>query len=124
MTTAELAPFVFEAAQLGDAVCLAILEEAGQALGHAAAVVAKRCFQPEEAFGLVLGGSVFQHGVVDTMRRALISRIRREFREVTVQTLDHPPLCGAVLLALDTLMNTATETVEPAALAAALEGRT
>lgn len=103
MTVADLAPLVFEGARDGDAVCRAILADAGEALGHAAVVVAQRCFQPQEAFGLVLGGSVLQHGVVDIMRDALTLKVKEAFPALSVHTLDRPPLLGAVLLALDAL---------------------
>ena len=47
--TGALAPLVFEAAVGGDAICQAILVDAGQSLAHAAIVVARQLFALDDA---------------------------------------------------------------------------
>ena len=106
-TMGALAPLVFEAAQRGDGVCQSILEDAGEALGHAAVVVAQRLFREGDELPLVLGGSVWQRGQGETMRSAFIERVQQVFQRARISTLAGPPVLGAALLAMDTLDATA-----------------
>lgn len=96
-----LAPLVFEAALGGDAVCQAILQEAGEELGRAAVVVGQQLFESDAALPLVLGGSVWQRGQGETMRSAFMTTVRAAFPGSTISTLSGPPVLGAVLLAMD-----------------------
>jgi N-acetylglucosamine kinase-like BadF-type ATPase len=99
----EVCPLVFEAAREGDRVARRILEEAGEELGLCARITACHLFRPEEAFPLVMGGSVLQKGDHPIMREALVSEVRKLFRHVEVHLLDCPPVLGAAFYALDLL---------------------
>lgn len=100
---ADLAPLVFEAARQGDPVCRRILEDVGQSLGRQAIIAAHHFFRREDAFPLVLGGSVIRRGVVEDLSRAVVLETRTFFPNVRPVMLSHEPILGAVLLARDLL---------------------
>lgn len=99
-----LAPALFETAQEGDAVALAILERAGRELGVAARLVAERLFADTDSFPLALGGKVLAHGKCDAMRDALVEQVRQRFANVQPVRLFADPVMGAALLAIDRLV--------------------
>ncbi len=99
-STTLITPVVFDAAAEGDTPALEILEWAGRELGNAARAVARPLFQPDEAFPVVLGGSVLQKGSVDRMRDALIDEVREEFPAASAVRLEARPVEGAVRAAL------------------------
>lgn len=96
-----LAPLVFAAAADGDAVALGILRWAGEELGLCARLVAERLFRPEDAFPLVMGGSVLQRGALPVVRDAVVAGVQAAFPAARPRVLSAEPVCGAVLLALD-----------------------
>jgi len=98
---ADLAPLVFEAARQGDPVCRRILEDVGQSLGRQAVIAAHHFFRREDAFPLVLGGSVLRRGAVEDLARAVVLETRTLFPNVRPVPLAHEPVLGAVLLARD-----------------------
>jgi len=97
----DLAPLVFEAARQGDIVARRILEDVGRNLGLQAVAAAHRLFAREEAFPLVLGGTVLTKAAVDNFARAIILETQAAFPNAAPVILDHPPILGAALLALD-----------------------
>jgi len=96
-----LAPLVFEAAAAGDGQAGAILEWAGRELGLSARAVARRLFEAQEPFPLVMGGSVLQHGRSSHLVDALLADVRAEFPGVQPVVLRFRPVSGAVRYALD-----------------------
>ncbi|MGM0578643.1 MAG: N-acetylglucosamine kinase [Myxococcota bacterium] len=104
-----VAVLMFDAAAEGDAVARRILEQAGGELALSARIVAGRLFGPDDAFALVMGGSVFQKGRVDVMRDAFVDGVRRDFPRAQPVVLRSPPIVGAVLLGLDRLAETRPE---------------
>ena len=99
-STTLITPLVFDAAGAGDGPALEILEWAGRELGNAARAVARPLFAVDEAFPVVLGGSVLQKGSVDRMREALIAEVRVEFPAAQAVRLEARPVEGAVRAAL------------------------
>lgn len=97
----DLAPLVFEAARQGDIVARRILEDVGRGLGRQAVAAAHRLFGREEAFPLVLGGTVLMKASVDNFARAIVLETQAAFPNATPATLEFHPVLGAVLLALD-----------------------
>lgn len=95
-----LTPLVFDAAARGDGVALGILEWAGRELGNSARAVSRPLFRPDEAFPVVLGGSVLQKGRVDAMRTALMDEVRREFPAAVPVRLERRPVEGGIAAAL------------------------
>ncbi|MFH1529476.1 MAG: BadF/BadG/BcrA/BcrD ATPase family protein [Pseudomonadota bacterium] len=99
-STTLITPLVFDAAADGDEQALGILEWAGQELGNAARAVARPLFAADEAFPVVMGGSVLQKGSVDRMRDVLIGEVHREFPAAVPVRLQARPVEGAVRAAL------------------------
>jgi N-acetylglucosamine kinase-like BadF-type ATPase len=97
----DLAPLVFEAARQGDIVARRILEDIGRSLGRQAVAAAHRLFAREEAFPLVLGGTVLMKASVDNFARAIILETQASFPGAIPSTLQFHPVLGAALLALD-----------------------
>lgn len=96
-----LAPFVFEAAGLGDQVCVEVLRWAGRELAVSARAVARRLFAREECFPLVLGGSVLQKGSTSHVVGALMEEMGLEFPNFRGCVLQERPVAGALFYALD-----------------------
>ena len=96
-----LAPLVFEAARGGDLVAHRILTDAGRDLGACARVAATQLFAPGDTFPLVLGGSVLMNNPDSPFARAIALETQTLFPGATPCVLEHHPVLGAVLLALD-----------------------
>ncbi len=120
----QLAPLVFEAAGQGDAVSIAILQWAGRELGLSARAVARNLFAGEEAFPLVLGGSVLQKGATDHLMATLVADVHIEFPNSSPVVLDVPPVAGALLLARDRYVDQLENdrSLTPAAVLESLRG--
>ncbi len=103
-STTLITPLVFDAAADGDVPALEILDWAGRELGNAARAVARPLFSTDEAFPVVLGGSVLQKGSVDRMRDALLAEVRREFPVAHAVRLEARPVEGAVRAALSLIV--------------------
>lgn len=92
------APLVFQAAAGGDAVAQNLIRWAGRELGEMANAVIRQCEFEEEAFDLVLIGSLFNGSpeVTEEMKRTVhaLAPGARFLR------LEEPPVLGAVLLAM------------------------
>lgn len=101
--TGLMAPLVFDAATLGDLVATRILEDAGRDLALSATIVADRLFARQDAFPLVMGGSVLQRGSCPAMRDALVQHVHAAFPNAQPVVLTAPPVLGAALLAIDRL---------------------
>jgi N-acetylglucosamine kinase-like BadF-type ATPase len=99
--TGALAPLVFEAAGKSDEVSVKILQWAGRELGQSARAVARQLFATDEAFTLVMGGSVLQKAGTQHLKEALLQDVSTEFTGFVPVTLDLPPVAGALLYALD-----------------------
>ncbi|MBL6975511.1 MAG: hypothetical protein ISR64_07265 [Deltaproteobacteria bacterium] len=97
-----LAPLVFQAAAQGDLVAIRILMDAGRDLGLAAAIAGSRLgFSPDEAFPLVLGGSVLANAEDPTLEKAIVAQARTRFPRILPVKLAFHPVLGAALMALD-----------------------
>ncbi len=99
--TAELAPLVFDAAADGDRVARELIEGCGDELGLCARLVAEHLFRPDEAFPLVMGGSVLQKGRGTLFHDAILAEVRKVFRQVRPSVLQGPPVLGGVFYAVD-----------------------
>ena len=101
--TSELAPLVFDAAAEGDRVARDLIETCGDELGLCARLVSERLFRPDDAFPLVLGGSVLQKGRGSLFRDAILAEVTKVFRCVRPLVLQGPPVLGGVFYAVDLL---------------------
>jgi N-acetylglucosamine kinase-like BadF-type ATPase len=96
-----LAPLVFEAAAEGDLVAIEVLLKVGRHLGLSARRAGAMLFSRDDAFPLVLGGSVLMNNPVSAFARAIVAETQTEFPECRPVVLEHHPVAGAALLALD-----------------------
>lgn len=95
---AHFAPVVAEAARAGDAIALAIFDQAGRELGESALAVARKLDLCDQPFELGLIGSVFKSGdlIIDPLRAVLLPQAPR----VHIFVSPNPPALGAARLAL------------------------
>lgn len=96
----DFVPLVFEVAAAGDAVARSILVRAGRDLARSTNAVIRALGMADEAFELVLAGSVFKATyplLVDT----LSAEVRVVAPRVQIVRLTTPPVVGAVLLAME-----------------------
>ena len=92
----DAAPLALEQAARGDAVAVGIIEWAAGELGGAAATVAGRLGMDGEPYELVLSGGLFRGG-----GELLETLISRAVPTALLTRLEVPPVCGAVLMALE-----------------------
>jgi N-acetylglucosamine kinase-like BadF-type ATPase len=92
----RLAPVVLDAADEGDAVARAIVDERGRVLGRQARACARRLGLPLEGARVVLAGGVFRHPS-DRLADATMA----ELAGAVAVRHPAPPIAGALLLALD-----------------------
>jgi N-acetylglucosamine kinase-like BadF-type ATPase len=97
----RLAPLVFEAAAIGDAVALDLLARHGRGVARAALCAIRALFTETEEVVVVLGGSVFQHGAHDALRDALAAELATSHPPTRLVKLEVEPVLGALLLARD-----------------------
>ncbi|MBW1807750.1 MAG: hypothetical protein JRJ19_09400 [Deltaproteobacteria bacterium] len=99
----SLAPLIFEAADEGDQVALALLEEAGINVARGVRVILEKLFSDQSEVTIVFGGSIFQKG----SHPKLIETISRQCRAFHQQTrfvrLEVQPALGAIGFAFDDL---------------------
>ncbi len=96
----SLAPLVLESADEGDPVCLEILSRSAALLADRVAVFA-RGLEADARLGVVFIGGLIDHNTVYAriLRETLMSR----FPAIEIRPAMHPPVQGAVLLALQTV---------------------
>jgi len=97
----DLAKLVFEAAEQEDAVAISILQEAGDEHGNAVNALIRRLHMQDEAFDVVLAGSVLTKGSSLHMIHSIEARVRELAPKATVVKLDTEPVIGAVMSAMD-----------------------
>lgn len=92
------APLVFAAARGGDAVAQAVIAWAGQQLADLACGVIRQLDMQQEAFDVVMVGSLFNGGelLIDPMRQDILALAPR----ARLVRLDAPPVVGGVLLGM------------------------
>jgi N-acetylglucosamine kinase-like BadF-type ATPase len=95
---AGAAPLVFAAAAEGDAVARAVIEWAATELGSLAVGVIRQLSLQDEAFDVVLVGSLYNGGPLFT--DPLFATIRAEAPGARFVRLEAPPVVGAVLLGM------------------------
>ena len=100
----RMTPLVFQAAAKGDQVAVEILVQAGRELGMTAGLVGTELFGRNEPVTCVLGGSVLNSTTSSIMRKALEDELRRILPRARVKRLFIPPAAGAVLLAMDLVL--------------------
>ena len=93
----EFAPLPFRAAKMGDKVALRLLTQTGKEVGHEAVTCAKALFKKDEAFDIILAGSVFQKGEHPAMIDAMTAHIKRRFPNANIHKLEAEPCVGALL---------------------------
>lgn len=93
------APLIFEAARDGDEVALELVEWAGCELGELAKAVTRQLKFEDEAFEVVLVGSMFEAGeiLIEPMRETIIELAPG----ANLVKLEVPPVVGAVLLGME-----------------------
>ncbi|HEX7196679.1 MAG TPA: BadF/BadG/BcrA/BcrD ATPase family protein [Candidatus Limnocylindria bacterium] len=96
----DLAPVVFRAADGGDAVARGILDRLGDELALMAVAIIRRLRMARLDLDVVLSGGLFAAGDAPLVERVR-SGVRRVAPGASVESLDVPPVLGAVLLALD-----------------------
>jgi N-acetylglucosamine kinase-like BadF-type ATPase len=96
----SLAPLVLESADEGDPVCVEILSRSAALLADQVAVFA-RGLEADARLGVVFIGGLIDHNTVYAriLRETLMSR----FPAIDIRPAMHPPVQGAVLLALQTV---------------------
>ncbi|MCO5204650.1 MAG: ATPase [Anaerolineae bacterium] len=97
--TPAAAPFVFDAAANGDSVAQGIITWAGQELGSLAVGVIRQLHLQQEAFDVVLAGSLYKGGA------ALIKPMQQTIQAIApgarLVRLHAPPVIGGVLLGME-----------------------
>jgi N-acetylglucosamine kinase-like BadF-type ATPase len=99
---AKLAPILMDEAANGDAVALAIIEEAGKRDARVAAVAARAVGLDNEPFQLVLSGGVLRHPS-QLLSKAICRHVATELPQAVVCSGGPEPVIGAVLMARDAL---------------------
>lgn len=100
----RVTPLVFRAAAQGDLPAQKILIDAGQELGHSVSIVSERFFTRKDRFNCVLGGSVMLTNTSSLMRKALEMELHRSFPSAVVSRIPCQPVCGALLMAVDEVL--------------------
>ncbi len=95
----ELARLVFEVAQQGDEVAREVIRWVAQELGETTKAVIRQVNLQDQAFEVVLIGSVFKGGAL--FKEPLIQTIRAFAPQAVFHSLQTPPVVGAVLLGME-----------------------
>ncbi len=95
------APLLFKAAGLGDKEALRILTRNGKELGRNAVICARRLFKKDDAFEVVLGGSILQKPNPPVMPEAIAQALAKSFPKAQMVRLKEEPVLGALYYALD-----------------------
>lgn len=95
--TAGFAIEVSRAAAEGDAAALEVLEQAGRDLAALALFVARKLFGAQEAYPLVLAGSVFDAG--EPLTRQISEAVSRQFPSCRIIRAQMPPAEAAARIA-------------------------
>lgn len=96
---ADAAPLVFAAAEEGDAVASQVIRWTAEELGSLAEGVIRQVEIEDDAFDVVLVGSLFKGG--ERFIEPLRARIHSIAPAARLVRLEAPPVAGAVLLAMD-----------------------
>jgi N-acetylglucosamine kinase-like BadF-type ATPase len=97
-----VAKLLFEAADQGDEVALAILRKQGEELGKSAAAVIRRLGMEQDSFDVVLAGSILTRGDDQGLIRELITKaVSRTAPDAKVTKLMIEPVVGAVWSAVE-----------------------
>ncbi len=93
------APLVFDVAAQGDGVAQGVVEWAGRQLGDLGAGVIRQLDLTDEAFDVVLSGSVYKAGeaIIASRRKTVLAVAPR----ATFVPLAAPPVAGGVLLGME-----------------------
>jgi len=96
---ADAAPLVFAAAEAGDAVAAEVIRWTAEELGSLAEGVIRQVEIQDEAFDIVLVGSLFKGGprFVEPLRARILPAAPR----ARLVRLEAPPVVGAVLIGMD-----------------------
>jgi len=98
---ASLAKLVFEAAGKGDSAASRILEEAGREHGNAVNALIRRLGMTDDAFNVVLAGSVLSRGTTSHMIDAIRAEVALAAPKAGIVTLAVAPVIGAVMSAME-----------------------
>ncbi|MBP2001341.1 N-acetylglucosamine kinase-like BadF-type ATPase [Paenibacillus shirakamiensis] len=97
----HLAELVFKAAQLGDALSIDYLLEEGREHANAVGALIRRLGMEEEAFEVVLGGSVLAKSMNNPMIDAITEELGRIAPKASIVRITMDPVMGAILSAMD-----------------------
>lgn len=108
----ELAKVMFEAAALGDAVSIRILQEAGREHANAVIALLRRLGMEQERFDVVLAGSVLARGSTSHMIDAISEALHAAAPGATTVKLTVDPVIGAVMSAMESSGLAVSEAVD------------
>lgn len=97
----DLVKTLFAAAEQGDQVAIAILEQEGKEMGNAVTALIRRLSMTEESFDVVYIGSVLNKGTTDHLTDAIERVVKQEAPRARCVQLQSDPVAGAILSALD-----------------------
>ncbi|WP_152655661.1 N-acetylglucosamine kinase [Oceanobacillus sp. CFH 90083] len=97
LRVAAFAAYVFQAADLKDAIAINIIQETAEKIAHRGNVLFERLFQTtEKPVSFVLAGGVFQNDLI-------VTRVMNELAEnsnLNVMLSKNPPVIGSIVLVL------------------------
>ncbi|OMF37601.1 ATPase [Paenibacillus sp. FSL H8-0548] len=99
--SADLAKVMFEAAAMGDAVSIRILQEEGREHANAVIALLMRLKMEQERFDVVLAGSIFTRGSTSHMIDAINEELLSAVPGAKVVKLTVDPVIGAVMSAME-----------------------
>ncbi|WP_152394436.1 N-acetylglucosamine kinase [Paenibacillus guangzhouensis] len=97
----DMGKLVFEAAAKGDTLSIQILEQEGTEFGNAANALIRRLNMQEDAFDVVLGGSVFSKSTSRHMIDAIAQEVQSLAPHARFVRVEMDPVVGAVMSAMD-----------------------
>jgi N-acetylglucosamine kinase-like BadF-type ATPase len=99
---ARIAELLFQAAEEGDQVATGLLTRQGDELGLAAAATIRRLGMEEDAFDIVLAGSLLTKGDRSgIIRHAIEQRVKQTAPKGALRILSREPVVGSVVLAME-----------------------
>ncbi|MEU6857606.1 BadF/BadG/BcrA/BcrD ATPase family protein [Glycomyces sp. NPDC046736] len=101
-TVHGLVPYLFAAAEAGDACADAVVERQADEVAAMIRAAANRLGMAERPFTVVGGGGILR-AAPQALQRRLDVRLARTYPAVRYTTLDRPPVLGAAWTALDAL---------------------
>jgi hypothetical protein len=97
---AGLTPLLFDEAERGDAVALAIVRDHGAGLGGFASAAARKVGVEGSAFPLIMGGGVYRHPST-LLQQAIVAQVRTTSPDVLPRLSPYEPAICVIMGALE-----------------------